>query len=133
MAQELREVEDFDLAYSESYPVPSIDVDRDEYFEPKITTRRKKLLNLSNFQQGWLIICGIISFGMLISAFTVMMSTNEQVQSIDFIEAQIQDYQMRSEELKSQIAIQYNYDAIKSAAQENDMTVNKERIGSLSR
>lgn len=133
MAQELREVEDFDSAYSESYPVTSIDVDRKEYFEPKTSNKPKKLLHLTKFQQVWLVICGIISFVMLINAFTVMMSTNEQKRSMNFIEEQIQSYQMQSEELKSQIAIQFNYEAIKTAAQENDMTVNKERIGSLSR
>lgn len=88
----------------------------------------KKTWKLSRFEISWLTICGILSVIAIISSFVVRSDVLEQKISINALETSIAEYESSTKLFKSQITDQYNYDQIKETAEENGMSVDKDRV-----
>lgn len=100
----------------------------DEATLPRYHNVTKTKTRLSKLEKFWVFSCVIITLCMLIYTLTVRMGIIEMNQSIDDIEDRVTLYQTQTEQLRSQITKQYDYDQIKGAAQDSGMTIDKGRV-----
>lgn len=143
MAEALKQVEEyfdgsqtapaFDPSHLAPSKGPNVDADftEDLYDQPARVNRQSHRWNL--LEIAWLCISVVVTLvicGMIIAN---QMDIREKELSMNHLEKQIQNYQILSDELRAEIALMYNYQDIKKAAEDAGMRIDKARIGNLLR
>lgn len=96
---------------------------REEKQNVSITKRK-----LTTFEMSWLCVCSIIAVIAISASFILRVDMIEQTTSIDNLEDSITEYSSTTDVLRSQITEQFNYNQIKDAANNNGMTIDKDRV-----
>lgn len=83
---------------------------------------------LTTFEMSWLCVCSIIAVIAISASFMLRVNMIEQSTSINNLEDSITEYHSNTDVLRSQITEQFNYSQIKDAANNNGMTIDKDRV-----